>query len=103
MSKKQKVFLACLALVVAVLNVLIVMHRGAGDRSLELHMEIQSEQKAVVQVYYSSSQEFSEAMSQQKEYTDNGEKQSLEFSISPDTVWLRIDLGDRPRNMRYRG
>ena len=103
MSKKQKVFLACLALVVAVLNVLIVMHRGAGDRSLELHMEIQSEQKAVVQVYYSSSQEFSEAMSQQKEYTDNGEKQSLEFSISPDTVWLRIDLGDRPEEYEISG
>lgn len=100
MSKKKKLLLILALLAVAGLNVLIILHRGAGDRSLKLQMEIQSEQKAVIQVYYSSNGEFSEAMSQKKEYTRNGEVQELEFTISPDVNQIRIDLGDRPEEYR---
>ena len=95
MSKKKKLAVAVFILAVIALNVFIVLHRGAGDRSLTFRMTVESAQNAVVQVYYTADDSFSEPMSQKKEYTGNGNPQELEFTIAPGTKAIRIDLGDR--------
>lgn len=69
MSKKKKLAAAVFILAVIALNVFIVLHRGAGNRSLTLRMTVESAQNAVVQVYYTADTDFSEAMSDKKEYT----------------------------------
>lgn len=95
MSKKKKLAAAVFILAVIALNVFIVLHRGAGNRSLTLRMTVESAQNAVVQVYYTADTDFSEAMSDKKEYTGNGNPQELTFAIAPETRAIRIDLGDR--------
>ena len=66
MSKKKKLAAAVFILAVIALNVFIVLHRGAGNRSLTLRMTVESAQNAVVQVYYTADTDFSEAMSDKK-------------------------------------
>lgn len=106
MSKKKKLMLGILGMLVLILNVLILNHHSPSGGPVELRMRIQADVTDHIQVYYSPSKLFNEEMSSKVLYQNIykngtfGKEIELVFPIDTSTTNLRVDFGNQPGNYR---
>lgn len=93
MNKKKKIVAGVFLLILVVLNVLILCHRGHVGGNYELHMNMKADKSQIIQVYYSPTEALSEDLSEKIQYNNVGDNQELVFSIPSYCSVLRIDLG----------
>lgn len=109
MSKKKKLMLGILGMLVLILNVLILNHNSPSGGPVELRMRIQADVTDQVQVYYSPSKLFNEEMSSKVLYQNIyengtfGKEIELVFPVDTSTTNLRVDFGNQPGNYRISG
>ena len=93
MSKKKKI-LALLGMIILIaLNVLVLFRRDVINGNYELHVMVKADKIQQMQVYYSTSREVTDPMSQTLTYDQVGEIQELVYSIPYTSSVLRFDLG----------
>lgn len=109
MSKKKKLMLGILGMLVLILNVLILNHHSPSGGPVELRMRIQADVTDQIQVYYSPSKLFNEEMSSKVLYQNIyengtfGKEIELVFPVDTSTTNLRVDFGNQPGNYRISG
>ena len=95
MSLKKKIVLACLAVLVLLLNYFILTHDGGANGTANLIFSLNGTVSDNIQVYYSDTTDF--APSAQKtvgyESGDIGKDVTMEFALPLTTRYVRIDFG----------
>lgn len=92
MSKKKKILIGLLCFMMVVLNIIILAHRSPIKGNITLSMAVKGSEKGVVQLFPSTTGEFSASVNQ--EYKEVNTQQTLSFDIDVNTKYLRYDFGD---------
>jgi len=92
MSKKKKILIGLLCFMMVVLNIIILTHRSPIKGNITLSMAVKGSEKGVVQLFPSTTGEFSASVNQ--EYKEVNTQQTLSFDIDVNTKYLRYDFGD---------
>lgn len=92
MSMKKKLAAIMFVLVVLLLNIGILNHKGNQTVKVPLHFTAIAEQDAELNIYYSATGVFDENHKETVHYTEVGKQQNLMVNILSDTVSLRIDF-----------
>ena len=92
MSKKKKLLVGLLCFLMVVLNIIILTHRSPIKGNITLSMTVKGTEEGVVQVFPSTTGEFSASVNQ--EYKEANTQQVLSFNVDFNTKYLRYDFGD---------
>ena len=99
MSGKKKLILAFLCLAALILNVLVIKTDTSSAENAACTVFVSSDISENVQLFHSPTEAFSEDASAVKAYNipEEGpaETEALQFSISKDTNFIRLDLGEK--------
>jgi teichoic acid transport system permease protein len=93
MGKKKKILIGIGAVILCVLNILILCHRGNVGGSYTFHMKVVSDKAQNLQIYYSPTEALTEKMSHAVKYEKAGEAQEISVSIPSNCEWIRFDFG----------
>ena len=95
MSLKKKIVLACLAVLVLLLNYFILTHDGGANGTAYLTFSLNGTVSDNIQVYYSDTTDFAPSAQRTVGYEtgDIGQDVTMEFAIPLTTRYVRIDLG----------
>ncbi len=92
MSKKKKILVGLLCFLMVGLNIVILTHRSPIKGNITLSMMVKGTEEGVVQVFPSTTGEFSASVNQ--EYKEANAQQALSFDVDVNTKYLRYDFGD---------
>ncbi len=94
MGKKKKILIGFCVVLLLVLNVLIVFHKGNIGGEYQFQIEVSAEEKQNIQIYYADVERgWSESASQTQTYEKAGEAQLMQFTIPSTHKYIRLDFG----------
>lgn len=102
MKRKKQFLLGICAVILVVLNVLILSHKGNVNGICQFHVELTADKPLEIQVFYGTGKEFSETASVKSTYEKAETSQEMVFSIPSTTSWIRLDLGDESAEVELR-
>lgn len=100
MSKKKKMLLFLLGLIVMALNIAVLLRRSPAEAQINLNVTINADVKDQVQVFYSTEKTFKEDCSSMQPYEEQGTDQLLTFSVPSTFEYIRIDFGQQKSQWR---
>ena len=105
MSLKKKIVLACLAVLVLLLNYFILTHDGGVGGTAVLTFSLNGTASDNIQVFYSDTADFDPSDQRTFGYeTENiGKDVTMEFAVPLTTRYVRIDFGAAEAEYRVSG
>jgi hypothetical protein len=105
MSLKKKIVLACLGVLVLLLNFFILTHDGGVGGTAVLTFSLNGTASDNIQVFYSDTADFAPSNQHTCGYEteDIGKDVTMEFALPLTTRYVRIDFGAAEAEYRIRG